>query len=158
MALSSRVMKWFTPSNAKRPCRAKIAPRAQLALEDLEERLVMDGADLTPYVSPLAETARNSLVGFLKTGNFDVGAMHPQLIAVGQFNPAYDNYPDLFVTNDDGAYTVLFGDGAGNFSPTAGPIVDGQQVVFSQGGPHHIEGVGTLEGVVAGDFNGDGIT
>lgn len=63
----------------------------------------------------------------------------PQLIAVGDFNN--DTHPDLAVSNQDGTISVLLGDGAGNFSPA--------QTI-------NLVGRSDTEGIVAGDFDGDG--
>ena len=49
--------------------------------------------------------------------------------------------PDLATSNLDGTVTVLLNDGAGRFSE-----------------PSHLDGrKGTLRGIVAADFNGDGL-
>jgi hypothetical protein len=92
-----------------------------------------------------------------KVGDFGVGASQPQLVAVGSFNSHFDNTPDLFITNRDGSYTVLLGDGRGTFGvfvPRAYP----RPQIGGQGGVGRIDGLAGPEGVVTGDFNDDGLT
>ena len=163
MALRSWIRNVFVGSNGRGTAAAKKAKRLHLSLECLEERAVPAGFF---NVQDILAQVHDGLTGFHKTGDFDVGAYNPQLVAVGSFNSNYDNTPDLFVTNADGSYSVLLGDGAGHFSFTQGPQIWGIKVPVSFGGVSEIDGLrgsdGNLtaypEGLATGDFNGDGRT
>lgn len=71
-----------------------------------------------------------------------VGARGPQLLAAGSFNPKTDNIPDLAVTNMDGSISILLGKGDGT---------------FTLGSNFFVDGVAGPEGIVAGQFDGDGV-
>ena len=78
-------------------------------------------------------------LSFLNSSNPAAGS-EPQSVAVGDFTG--DGILDLAVLNfHANTVTVLLGDGTGNFTPTASPIVTGD-------GP---------DAIAVGDFNGDGV-
>jgi hypothetical protein len=160
MALRTWLGTWFTRRAAGT---ATKAPRWQLNLENLEERAVPAGlfyrySDPARYSVPGPVATLKRITEPVKVGDFSVGADRPQLVAVGNFNIAYDAIPDLFVTNADGSYSVLLGDGAGQFAPTKALYVNGIPILVSFGGVGRIDGLASPEGVVTGDFNRDGLT
>jgi chitosanase len=65
----------------------------------------------------------------------------PQLLAVGHFNTNHDHHQGVVVTNQNGSYSVLLGNGNGDLTNV---------------GTYDLPGATNTEGIVAGDFNGDG--
>ncbi len=162
MTLHTWASKWFTGRTGRRPAAAaKRSPRCRLAVEGLEERAVPAGLSRFATLSQLGQPASHRLVvtQLEKVGDVGVGAYGPQLVAAGNFNGLYDRDTDLFVTNADGSYSVLLGDGQGGFSDVRWGYYGFPLPGFvSVGGNGRIDGLASPEGVVAGDFNRDGLT
>jgi FG-GAP-like repeat len=92
----------------------------QLAVEQLENRLVP-----STFYPP----------SFTSVGS------GPQLLAAGRFNTNNDYHQDVAVTNSNGTYSVLLGDGNGH---------------LTRKGTYDLPGATNTEGIVAGDFSGHG--
>jgi hypothetical protein len=93
-------------------------PPKRLAVEQLEDRLVP---------------------AFFYPPTFAPVGSGPQLPVVGHFNTNNDYHQDVVVTNSNGTYSVLLGDGKGNLTLK---------------GTYNLPGATNSEGIVAGDFSG----
>lgn len=120
------------------------------------------GDRIGDLIAPLGERSVLRYLSAVGLNGFDeaispVVASKPQLVAMGQFNARFDSIPDIFVSNQDGSYSVLLGDGRGGFrlvipvDTPNGPSVNGGEI-------RYLPGIASPEGVAAGDFNLDGYT
>jgi hypothetical protein len=119
MRAFNRLSRLFSGSRKPTTIRPKTA-RRRLMVEQLEDRLV-PAFFYPPTLAP--------------------GGFGPQLLAKGHFNTNNDYHEDVAVTNSNGSYTVLLGNGNG---------------VFTYKGTYDLPGATGSEGIVAGDFSGHG--
>jgi hypothetical protein len=152
MTLRSWLARRLTPRKRNGSLVGK-SVRSRLGVEALEERAVptvnlatnianfpSGGIAKIAQLAAAADAQQVANTGFHAAITIPTHAFSPQLAAAGDFNR--DGKIDLAVTDGDNSYSILRGDGTGNFTADNTNLLTGNS--------------DNTEGIVAGDFNHDG--